>query len=183
MRDPSPAAMAVSSDGRAPARDRAIRLAAGLLGAAILLAIVDAGAIALMVPTPLAGAGLRASHYFFDAAETLGVGALAAAVAGAFVAFVRVPRWVSFLAAVGVTAALVELAVGENVTRVASLTLNGRFETAISIGYRIVLALAIPGAFVFAAFGSCAPRSPSSPSRRWRQPAFRSRTSTGESTV
>ena len=144
------APIAVSRDSRAIANDRALRLAAALLGGAALLALTDAGGIAITLPRPAAGAGLRVAHYLFDAAETLGIGALAGAAAGAFVRFVRVPGWAHVGIAIAVTASLLEVAIGENLTRVSSLVLNGRFETALFIGFRILLAVAVPGAYLLA---------------------------------
>ena len=62
----------VSQDDRG-----ARRIAAGLIAGFSLLAATNAIAITARVPLPPEGVGLRALHHAFDAAETLGLGALA----------------------------------------------------------------------------------------------------------
>src|SRR6185312_14435892 len=128
-----------------------IRVAAGLFAGAILLAAVDAGVIAHSLPLPSGGVPLRVAHHVFDAAETLGIGAVAAAGVGAFAWFVRIPRWASALVAVAVCAALVHVAIGEELTRVASLALEGRFERAIFVGFILFLGALLPAATAVAA--------------------------------
>ena len=127
-----------------------IRVAAGLFAGSVLLAAVDAGVIALTLPLPSAGVPLRIAHHVFDAAETVGVGALVAAGVGAFAGLVRLPRWASMGVAVATTLALVHLAIGEELTRLASLTREGRFETAILAGYLLFLGVLLPAAFAVA---------------------------------
>ena len=101
---------------------------------------------------------LRFWHIVFDAAETLGVGAVVAAGVGAFIRLTRLPRWASALVAVAVCSALVHLALSEELIRVASLTLEGRFEHAIFLGYILFLGAVLPAATAVSAFLS---------TRRW----------------
>jgi arylsulfatase A-like enzyme len=150
--------MTVPSDaarhGAAPSLG--IRVAAGLFGGSALLAAVDAGAIALSLPLPSGGMSLRLAHHLFDAAETLGVGALAGGAALAFFALARPPRWAAALVAAATTAAIVRRVIGEDLTRLSSLTLEGRHEQGLFAGYLIVLGALLPAAFVVA--GLCARR-------------------------
>ena len=69
----------------------AIEAATGVLAGFALLALVNAAVIAVVVPLPAAGLGLRVGHLVFDAIETLGVGAVTAAAIGGFVRFARLP--------------------------------------------------------------------------------------------
>jgi arylsulfatase A-like enzyme len=124
-------------------------VAAGFVAAALLLALVDAAATDLTLPLPRAGGVLRLATHFYDLGESLGVGVSAGLAAGAIVGLRRAPRWALAGAAFATTAALVNLAIGENLTRVASLTLDGRCETLLFDGYLAVLSVAIPVAFAF----------------------------------
>jgi arylsulfatase A-like enzyme len=135
-----------------------IRVAAGVLGAALLLAAVSAGVILLTLPLPPGGVPLRVAHLVFDAAETVGVGALVAAAAGAFAGLVRRPRWASPVAAFAATVVFVHVAIGEELTRVASLTLEGRFEGAIFVGYHVFLGCLLPVVFAVGEGLSSRPR-------------------------
>jgi hypothetical protein len=71
----------------------AVRTGAGLFAGFALLAAINALAIAVGVPLPTGGVPLRLLHHFFDAAETLGLGAMLATLAFGFVRFARVPPW------------------------------------------------------------------------------------------
>src|ERR1700733_5954642 len=117
--------MSASRDAQAHDSAPGIRIAASLFAGAALLAAFDAIAIALTVPLPTGGTALRLAHHLFDAAETLGVGALAGGVAGAFVHFVRIPRWAATCVAVATLAALVRASIGADLTQMASLTGGG----------------------------------------------------------
>ena len=103
-------------------RASGLRLGAALFAGSTLLAAADAVAITLTVPLPTAGISLRLAHHLFDAAETLGVGALAGVVAGVFVCFVRVPRWAMTGVAVATLVALVRAAIGADLAQMAALT-------------------------------------------------------------
>jgi hypothetical protein len=127
-----------------------VRVAAGIFAGFALLAAVNAVAIAVTVPLPSGGFPLRFAHHVCDAAETLGVGALAALAAGAFVRFVRLPRWAMACVAIATTGAIVHQVIGEDLVRLGSLTLDGRLEGVFTAGYLAVLAAGIPGAVLVA---------------------------------
>ncbi|MBI5533733.1 MAG: sulfatase [Deltaproteobacteria bacterium] len=55
---------------------------------------MNAVAIAFTVPRPHGDLPLRIAHHLFDATETIGVGAAAAATLGALIALAPLPRWV-----------------------------------------------------------------------------------------
>src|SRR4051794_20591516 len=101
-------------DTSAPARARALRVMTGILAGFVLLAVVDAGHIALTVPRPGAGLTLRLAHHLFGAAETLGLGGLGAAAAFAF--FAVLPRRAAAVAYASAATAIVYLAIGEDLS-------------------------------------------------------------------
>jgi arylsulfatase A-like enzyme len=136
----------------------AIRIAAALFAGSALLAAVDAATIAFYVPFPVAGLALRLAHHLFDAAETLGVGALAGCLAAAWVRFVRLPRWAMVSVAAAVTTTLVHAAIGENLLRMASLAGGGHLETAIFLVFLGVAGGALVGAYALGAMGADSPR-------------------------
>jgi arylsulfatase A-like enzyme len=135
--------MAASGSADDSDNGTAARAAAALFTGFAVLAAFDAGAIALTVPRPQGGASLRLAHHVFDAAGTLGVGALAGLLLGAFLRFVRVPRWAAVLAYLAVTTPLSYLAMHDNFHRQAALTFDGRGE-----GLLFVLLVAGTGALV-----------------------------------
>jgi arylsulfatase A-like enzyme len=115
-------------------RRLAIRVAAGIFSGFALLAAVDAVAIAVAVPLPSAGLALRLAHHVFDAAETLGLGALFAVAVGAFLWLgSRLPRWalggVAFVAGVAVA----KRVMGAYLIVIAAHVLDGRFPTAVFV--------------------------------------------------
>jgi arylsulfatase A-like enzyme len=128
-----------------------LRAAAGLIAGFALLAIVDAGAIAIGVPMPRAGIGLRALHYAFDAAETLGVGALLGALVGVFSAFVRLPPAAYVVVYASATAAVQYTALADDLYRQASVALEGRLETPLFVLFVVSTGLAVPVAHVLGA--------------------------------
>jgi hypothetical protein len=131
-----------------------LRIASGLFAAGLLLAVADVVAIALTLPLPHAGIGLRLGHHFFAFAETVGVGAFAALAAGSFVRLLRPPRWVAAGVAIAMTTGLIYLAIGENLTRGASLTLEGHYETALFVAYLVFLGVLLPAAYAIGALFS-----------------------------
>jgi arylsulfatase A-like enzyme len=139
--------MTAPSDAAASPTQPALELAAGLLSSAALLALADAVAITVTVPLPAAGVPLRLAHHVFDAAETLGVDAVLAALAGAFVRFVRVPRWAGVAVAIATSLALVHAAIGEDVLRMALLTGGGHLEPVIDLAYLGFFAVGLVGAY------------------------------------
>jgi arylsulfatase A-like enzyme len=135
-----------------------VRVAAQLVAASILLALVDAAAIALTLPLPASGSGLRVAHHLFDAAEAIGVGALAAAAASGTSWLLRRAPWFRAALAVAVMIALAYPAIGENLRRFSSLTLGGRFEDALFVLYCVLVPSSVYAAYRFAAYVSHRPR-------------------------
>jgi arylsulfatase A-like enzyme len=114
---------------------RAVLLAAGIFAGFGFLAAADACAIPLTLPLPAAGLPLRLAHHVFDAAETLGVGAVAALAAGGFVQRVPLPRWAMWWATVAITIGIAYVTVGDFLARVAAQAYGDRFEPALYAGY------------------------------------------------
>jgi arylsulfatase A-like enzyme len=120
-----------------------LRVASGLLGAGLLIALVDAGAIAATLPLPASGYRLRAAHHLFDAAETVGLAAFAGLVAGVVAHLLRRLRWAGFALAVLAVMAVVHATIAENLLRGVQFTALRRVPTLGSFGYHLVLSLAI----------------------------------------
>jgi hypothetical protein len=127
-------------------------VASGIVAGFALLAAVNAVAIAVALPLPVLGYPLRIAHHLFDAAETLGLGALVALVVGAFVRFVPLPRWALSTLTIGLTGAIVYFAIGEPLTRIASHAAGGRFLTPIFLGYIALFAVGFSEALSAAIF-------------------------------
>ena len=134
------------------------RAASGLIAGAILLALLNAGAIAARVPLAHGGVPLRLAHHAFDFAETLGVGALFAAAVGGFSALVRLPAWALFLVYTGATGPILIRAFDDQIQRQAPVSFEGRFTTPILIGLTLLVSVLIPLAHFIGAFFSRYPR-------------------------
>ena len=122
--------------------------ALGTFAGFALLALTAAICIAVGVPRPPGGLGLRAGHYVFEIACTLGLGAASALAIGAWVRFVAVPWWAS---AAVFTAACVPFQyamLGNDLDRQSAVVWNGRFETAIFVVFLFLCAASIPAAHV-----------------------------------
>jgi len=127
----------------------AARFAAGIFAGFVLVAAVNAVAIVALVPLPPGGLGLRAAHLFFDAAETLGVGAVLALAAGAFVRFTRLPpssvdhagaeprtcRRATWCVGVAVTVAIALATIREFLERTSTQLFDGRFPSLLFVAY------------------------------------------------
>jgi len=107
-------------------RAAASHVAASLFAGFLLLALVNAAAIAVGVPRPPGPLSLRLAHHAFDAAETLGLGALAATLAGSFVRLVPLPTWGMRAAAFALAVGVVYAVIGEYLALQASHVLGGR---------------------------------------------------------
>jgi arylsulfatase A-like enzyme len=142
--------------------EQALPLAAGVFAGFALLAAVDALMIALLVPPPRAGAALRLLHHVFDAAETLGVGAVAAALA-ACAGLLR-GRWAATLVCGAMWAPIAYVAIGDDLRRSAALSASPRLELAVFGAYLALLFVGFP---VIHAVGTLL-----SGSRRLRLPAL-----------
>lgn len=145
-----------------PARTESVSdplvVAVGIFGGFLLLALVNAVAIAVSVPRPTAGMGLRVLHHVFDAGETLGLGAAVATTAGVFVRFVRLPRWAvgTVLFALGVL--LTDLVIGEYLYLQAEHGKAGGIAPVIFINYLCLLGGAFATAPSLAAFFGARPK-------------------------
>ncbi len=126
--------------------ERAIRLASGIFGGFLVLAAVNGVAIAVAVPLPPGGISLRLAHHVFDAAETAGVGAILAIVAGAFLRFVPLPRWAMVGIALLASVALVNRVIGDYLVLEASHALDGTLETAIFVNCIVVFSVILVAA-------------------------------------
>jgi hypothetical protein len=139
-----------------------VALATVLGGLAAVL--VNAVAIALTVPRPTAGVGLRLEHHLFDLLEISGLGAavglFAAAVVGPFGRGRRL-RWLAWLA-LGVAALGPMLGLlGEHLEREAVAVWDGRFAAVLYPLYLALCCASVPAAYALGA--AFAPR----PWQRW----------------
>lgn len=135
-----------------------LRAAAGLFVGFALLALVNAGAIALRIPLPAAGVGLRAWHHAFDLAETLGLGLLVGALAGGYSAMIRLPAYGAALVYGSATVPVVALAMGEQLYREACVPGNGRWITPLFVLFVCGAGLGVPAAHLLGAYLSRFPR-------------------------
>ncbi|MFT3767651.1 MAG: sulfatase-like hydrolase/transferase [Minicystis sp.] len=156
--------MSVPANASAPAapvirdtRAAGLRAAAGLVAGFALLAAVNATVIAITVPRP-SSLALRVAHHTFDAAETLGVGLIAAALVGGFSAVARLPAWALALVYAVTTAPLLHLAFGDQFLREANVFLEGRFAMPVFVLLTFVSSFAISAAHLVGAFFSRYPR-------------------------
>jgi Sulfatase len=115
-------------------------LAAGVFGGFCVVALANACAIALLVPLPSAGVPLRLAHHFFDAAETLGLGALAASLAGLASRYLRVPMWARWGVFAVVVALLVRAVLGEYLELQAAHAMGGRVALIVLVNYYVLIA-------------------------------------------
>ena len=95
-----------------------------------MLAAVNAGVIALRVPRPSGGVSLRVAHHVFDVAETLGVGAVLAAVVGGFSAVARLPAWALVVVYAAAPAPRRTRGFGDQIHREILVAWNGRHDAA-----------------------------------------------------
>lgn len=130
---------------------RALEAAAAVPIGAALTVLTNAAAIGFAVPFPSAGLGLRIAHHGFDAAETLGVGAL-------FGALVGLGRWVAgrhlALALVAYAAACTALMhgiLGGDLERQALVALEGSFAAALQGLFTVLTGLAVVAAHLLGA--------------------------------
>lgn len=131
-------------------REGGLRAALSILIGFCFVALTNAVAIAVTVPRS-GGIGLRAAHHAFDAAQTVGVGALLAVVLGGWVAFARAPLWLSLTAYSTLSTAVLGLVLGQNLERQATVAFEGRGFGAIFVAYVALTGLGIPAAHVIGA--------------------------------
>lgn len=123
-----------------------------MITGAALIAFTNAVAIAVMVPWPKAGLGLRAAHHFFDALQTLGLGVVFGAVAGLGAAFLPLPlgALLGLYTIVGVLGML-EI-IGLELQRQSYVVLGGRIEHPLFETYLLLCGLALPAAHLLGTF-------------------------------
>ena len=132
--------------------------AAGALAGFAMLAVVDAAAVIATVPMLGRGVGLRAASLGFDAAETLGLGLFAAALAAALEGRARLPVWASGLVHAAVTAPFMYAALAGDLDRQATAVLEGRLEPLLFPLYVVLVSLAIPAAWIMGRMFAPRPR-------------------------
>ncbi|MEO7330428.1 MAG: sulfatase-like hydrolase/transferase [Minicystis sp.] len=142
--------MSARGDLAPEADSPALRVAIGTFTGFALLALTNALAIALRVPMPAAGVALRVSHHLTDAALTLGLGGLVAALLGLFLRFVGLPRWALVVVYASTAAPILFATLGGDLDRQALVAFEGRFEGPILLFYLALCALALPGAHLLA---------------------------------
>jgi hypothetical protein len=136
-------------------QDDGVKAALAMMAGAAIIAVTNAVAIAAVVPWPQGGSGLRAAHHLFDALQTLGLGALLAALAalvGLGAAFLPLPMWalLSLYTAISV-AGMLEL-LGPDLRRQAYVIFGGRVEHPLFEIFVFLCGLAPPVAHLLGAF-------------------------------
>ena len=126
------------------------RAAAAVFGGFALLAAVDACSIAVAIPLPAGGVDLRLAHLVYDAAETLGMGAVLAILVGSFVRFVRLDRRPLMGVAMGAALAVTYLVLKDYLPIFAAHLLDGRLVSVIYVVWLAGTAFALAAAPVIA---------------------------------
>jgi arylsulfatase A-like enzyme len=147
-----------ASEGPLDHETLATEVAASVFAGFALLALVNGVAIAVAVPLPAMGISLRVAHHVFDAAETLGLGAFAGGLAGAFVRFVRVPARVLQAALFAVAALVVYVVIGEYLGLQAAHGRGARFAPVVLANFVALLASAFAMTPTLAAYFAGRPR-------------------------
>jgi Sulfatase len=122
--------------------------ALGTFAGFALLALTAVIAIAVGVPRPPGGLGLRAGHYVFEIGCTLGLGALSALAIGAWVRFVATPWWASAAVFTAACMPFQYAMLGNDLDRQSAVVWNGHFETAIFAVFLFLCAASVPAAHV-----------------------------------
>lgn len=133
-------------------REAGARAATAILAGTLILAITNAVAIAVAVRWPSGGLALRMAHHLFDVAQTLGVGAVFAAVIGLWVAFVPLPLWANLLVYAGASTVIFYFAMGGDLLRQAVSVFGGRFERPLFALYLGLCGVGLPATHVIGAF-------------------------------
>jgi arylsulfatase A-like enzyme len=133
-------------------REDGVKAAIAMLAGAALIALTNAVAIAVVVPWPQGGLGLRAAHHLFDALQTMGLGALFGALVGLGAAFLPLPLWalLGLYTAVSV-AGMLEI-LGPDLRRQSYVVFGGRVEHPLFEIYLLLCGLAPPVAHLLGAF-------------------------------
>jgi arylsulfatase A-like enzyme len=128
------------------------RAAISLLTGACVVAVTNALAIAVAVPWPRGGVILRAAHHLFDLAQTVGIGAILAAIVGLGAAFLPLPLWGLLAAYLALATAGMYAILEAELRRQAVVLLNGRVEHPLFEIYVFLCGLALPVAHLLGAF-------------------------------
>jgi arylsulfatase A-like enzyme len=131
---------------------RAARHGLGLFAGFVAVVITNAVAIAVAAPWPRGGLRVRLLHHLFDALELTALGVVAGLVVALWLKTVRARLAVHLTVYVLVAAALMHAVVGRDLHRQALVALNGRFQSAIFVGFIVLTGLAIPTAHVLGAY-------------------------------
>jgi hypothetical protein len=115
--------MAEEAKGRDP-----VAWGASVFAGFAFLALGNAIAIALTVPMPTLGLGVRLADHLFDAFETLGLGALGALATVAVGRWVRLPKPVMYVLLYAAALATIASVVGHYLALSAAHARNGQFE-------------------------------------------------------
>lgn len=126
----------------------ATRTASTIFGGFLFLALFDAAAIVVGIPSP--GLVLRLKHLFYDFGETIGMGSFLALLAFAFVRYVRMPRLALAAVALAVSTAVAYRVMGAYLTIVAQHVWDGRLAMPAYIVMILALGVAVAGAPVLA---------------------------------
>lgn len=135
-------------------REAGLRHAISIVSGFTLIALTNAVDVFAFVPRSSGGLGLRAAHYLFDAAQTVGVGAALGALIGLWVAFVPAPLWASLGVYAGFATSVLGVVLGQNLERQAVVVWEGRVFAPLFVVYLAGAGLAIPTAHVMGAASS-----------------------------
>jgi len=111
---------------------------------ALGIALTNAVAIPLAVPWPDGGAWIRAQHHFFDLAQHLALGVLAATLMFLFGRLVTSRFWFGFGVYALVTIALMQRVLGRVLTRQADAAFDGVMAEPLWVAFVVLCGLAIP---------------------------------------
>jgi Sulfatase len=137
-----------------PAPGSALRAAAGLMAGALVLTLASAIGIIATVPWPPGGLPLRLAHHAFDAAQSIGLGMIVAALVGLWLRFVRAPLGVSLAVYALVAGIVMRLTLGRDLLRQALVLWNGRLSDVFFWTFVVLCGLAIPTTHLLGVFFS-----------------------------
>lgn len=141
----------VAAEGDMP--PSAPEVATATVAGALVMAILNAGAIALRVPWPDGGAVVRLQHHLFDLVEVVGLAGglalLAALLAGRRSWGGR--RWAGWLVMAGLATAAMYWVVGQQLTRQADKTFDGAAASLLLPLFLALYGLGIPAAYLVGA--------------------------------
>ena len=137
-----------------PSPGASVRAAAGLMAATVVLTLASAIAIIATVPWPVGGISVRLAHHAFDAAQSLALGMIVAALVGSWLRFARAPLWIALVVYAALASVVMYITLGQDLTRQALVVWNGRLHGVIFVVFVILCGLAIPTAHLLGTFFS-----------------------------